>query len=292
MSIAEQRYRDLQSLARDSGRTTQELLTLYVLESFLCRVAQSSMRQRLILKGGVLLAAFDARRPTRDIDFSALNMNNDAQYALTVCSEIASQIHEDGVVFDLMSVSAETIRDDDEYGGVRVSMTAELHTAKISFHIDLNFADPIVPAPKEIAITRILGGSSQIILLGYPISMVLAEKIVTAIQRGTANTRWRDFGDIYNLSRRHSISSRELLMSLNKVAEHRVVDLSALGGVLSGYPEIGQNKYGNWRRKDDRHELPESFGDLLESVCTFTDPIILEGSSKETHWDPVNVVWR
>lgn len=74
MNIAEQRYRDLQSLARASERSMQELLTLYALECFLSRVAQSSMREKLVLKGGVLLAAFDARRPTRDIDFSAFGV--------------------------------------------------------------------------------------------------------------------------------------------------------------------------------------------------------------------------
>lgn len=292
MSTAEQRYRDLQALARASGRSMQELLTIYVLECFLSRVAESPLRQKLVLKGGVLLAAFDIRRPTRDIDFSTLNMNNDVEYALKLCLEIASVIQEDGVVFDFTAISAETIRDDDEYSGVRVSLSASLHTAQISFHIDINVGDPIVPGAKEIGVPRMLEVTNRIVLLGYPISMVLAEKMVTALQRGTANTRWRDFGDIYQLSRRHPISSNDLLNSVRAVAEFRAVAISTLKDSLPGYAEIGQAKYENWRRKQDRQELPENFGELLNSVFAFTDSLIASDPSADTDWDPLSLIWR
>jgi Nucleotidyl transferase AbiEii toxin, Type IV TA system len=61
-------YLDLQNQARRTRRQTQELLQLYVLEGFLARLAASAMRERLVLKGGILLAAFGSRRPTRDVD--------------------------------------------------------------------------------------------------------------------------------------------------------------------------------------------------------------------------------
>lgn len=292
MSTAEQRYRELQVLARNTGRNTQELLTLYVLEGFLSRVAESSYKEILVLKGGVLLAALNARRPTRDIDFAGIDLNSDVENVLKLCREIASNIQDDGIVFDIETVSAIIIRDEDEYCGVRVSMFASIHTAQIPFHIDVNVGDPIVPRAEKVKVPRLLNSTNHIVLLGYPIPMVLAEKIVTAIQRGTANTRWRDFGDIYELSRRHPILLNELKTSVNAVAQYRVVELTTLKESLSGFAEIGQTKYENWRRKQDRLELPEIFGDLLGAVYIFSDPIIDGSAGANVFWDPFTFVWQ
>lgn len=292
MTTAEQAFRNLRAVARASGRSMQELLTIYALECFLSRLAQSPMKEKLVLKGGVLLAAFDIRRPTRDIDFSALNINNDVEYVLRLISEIASILQDDGIAFDFKAASAETIRGDDEYSGVRVSLIATLHSARIHFHIDINVGDPIVPGAKEVGVPRLLDDTNPIVLLGYPISMVLAEKVITAIQRGTASTRWRDFGDIYQLSRRHQISSKELMNSMRAVAEHRSVAISTLQDSLTGYSEIGQTQYENWRRKQDRQELPENLSELLDSVFAFTDSLVVADPAADTHWDPLILIWR
>lgn len=75
-------------------------------------------------------------------------------------------------------------------GGVLLST----FTARIGLHIDVNFGDPIWPAPASVELPLLLGGTLE--LRGYPDHMVLAEKIVTAIARGDQNTRWRDFVDI------------------------------------------------------------------------------------------------
>jgi len=292
MSTGEQKYRELQILARNTGRSTQDLLTLYVLEGFLSRVAGSPHKEMFVLKGGVLLAALDARRPTRDIDFAGVNLDNDVEHVLKLCHDIASDYQDDGLVFDVATASAVTIRDEDEYSGVRVSMSARIHTAQIQFHIDINVGDPIVPRAEEVKVPRMLDDSKHIMLLGYPISMVLAEKIVTAVQRGTASTRWRDFGDLYELSRRHSISLNELKTSVNAVAQHRVVELTTLAEGLSGFAEMGQTKFENWRHKQDLLELPEIFGDLLQAIYIFTDPVIDGRARANTLWDPFTFVWR
>lgn len=104
---------------------------------------------------------------------------------------IAAAAIDDGLAFDPGTVRSELIRDEADYAGVRVHVVAELARARIPIHIDVNFGDPIWPAPQDIVLPTILGG--EVRLLGYPLPMVLAEKIVTAIDRGTANTRWRDF---------------------------------------------------------------------------------------------------
>ena len=83
-------YLDLQNLARSSGRDTAELLQLYTLEGFLDRLSRSRFADHLVLKGGVLLAVFAARRPTRDIDMAALEMDGDVAHVLDVVRQIAA----------------------------------------------------------------------------------------------------------------------------------------------------------------------------------------------------------
>ena len=100
----------------------------------------------------------------------------------------------------------------------------------MSPHIDVNVGDPISPAPKHMRLPRLPGG--EVFLRGYPLAMVRAEKVVTAIARGTVNTRWRDFADIYMLARRHAIDGTELVRSARRVSEHRQVQLVPLSGVL------------------------------------------------------------
>jgi predicted nucleotidyltransferase component of viral defense system len=190
-------------------------LQLYALEGFLDRLSTSAEAKRLVLKGGVLLAAYDTRRPTRDVDLSAEGMNNNPESARQAIARILTQRRDDGFVY--ADPTAEPIRDADAYSGVRVTVPCTIASAKISFHVDINFGDPILPPAETVSIPRLLGGSIEV--RGYPLSMILAEKIVTAVQRGTANTRWRDFVDIHSLSNRQDVDSDELAVSLAAVAE-------------------------------------------------------------------------
>ena len=95
-------YLDLQQQARKSGRPTDEMLLLYVLEGFLARLAASAHREKFVLKGGVLLAAFGNRRPTRDVDLAGLALNNDAEVILALVRDILAVRlpDDDGIEFD------------------------------------------------------------------------------------------------------------------------------------------------------------------------------------------------
>ena len=82
------------------GRPTQELLTLYVVERWLARLAVSPYAEQFVLKGGILLAAFDARRPTADIDTLAQNFANDEATVVARIVAIAEQsLPDDGVEY-------------------------------------------------------------------------------------------------------------------------------------------------------------------------------------------------
>jgi hypothetical protein len=282
-------YLDIQNKARKDKRPTDELLVLYTLEGFLARLANSTYADVLVLKGGVLMAAYAARRPTRDVDLQARDLSNDANHVLGLVRTIATIAAQDGLVFDAAGATAEVIRDDDEYTGVRVSLKARLATAKITFHVDVNVGDPITPEPQTVQLPRLLGGSVE--LRGYPLPMVHAEKIITAVSRGTANTRWRDFGDIYILARAHPVDAVELAQSIATVAAHRQVALAQLADALDGYAELAQARWASWRRRQKREEdLPASFAEVLDTVAAFADPVLSDAVTSGT-WDPAALTW-
>ncbi len=281
-TIAGARYLALRALARAQGRPTAELLQLYALEGFLTRLACSPHRRRFVLKGGVLLAALDARRPTREVDLLALQTPDEIEAVRELVGEVALLQLDDGLELELGP--AEAIREGDAYAGVRVSLRGRLASARLVFHVDVNVGDPVWPAPTLVAVSRLLS-PEPLSLSGYPIAMVLAEKIVTALQRGTANTRWRDFADLYVLAHRHVIVGAELQRAVEEVAAYRVVPLLPLEGVLMGFDALGQSRWAAWRRRHGLGErLPEPFVEVLDLVLHMASPVLARGAG--------GIVWR
>ena len=263
--LAGSRYLALQRLARAQKRATAELLQLYVLEGFLRRLIRSQHDERLVLKGGLLLAAFDLRRATRDVDLLALRTDNDPAVVERLVVEIASVDVDDGVVFLLDTITARSIRDDDVYPGVRAVLEARLATARIKFSVDVNVGDPVVPAPIRTTVPVLLG-DERIDVLAYPKSMVVAEKLVTALQRGRASTRWRDFADLFVLVPGDLLET-EVIEALRAVASHRGVSLRPLGGVLAGMPKEAQTRWATWRERQGAQErVPEDFAAVLDAL--------------------------
>lgn len=287
-TTAGRKYLELQREARRTDRPTDELIQLYALECFLDRLAHSEYVQNFVLKGGVLLAALNARRPTRDIDFAARAIDNDTDAVLRVVREIAVISLDDGIEFDGANANAETIREEDAYSGVRVTLSGTLSRATLRLHVDVNVGDPIWPEPQNITLPRLLDGA--LVVRGYPLEMVLAEKIVTAIARGTASTRWRDFVDIYMLVQRHPIDGRRLQQSMSRVSSHRDVTLSPLRVVLEGYEEVAQARWLAWLKKQRLDTaIPNDFSAVLDVVESFSDPLIANNSVQS--WSPSTRKW-
>jgi len=288
-------YLELRAIAKIAGRASEEYLRLYALEGFLLRLAASANSEDFVLKGGVLLAAYQLRRPTVDIDFAALNTSSDVEAIKSMMIDVANtqlpQDENDGLVFDTSHADAVSIRDEEEYNGVRVSLEASLSTAKMRFHVDVNVGDPIWPGPQNVIVPRLLGG--QIEMLGYPIPMVLAEKIVTAAQRGITSTRWRDFADIYLLTGQHQLVASDARAAISAVAHYRRTEVGSLRETLDGYAAVGQSRWLSWRAKqnhDDR--LPASFADVLEPVLAFADRISeIARVSDQGRWSPITRGW-
>lgn len=282
----------IRKLARQTGGDVQELMTLYALEGLLARTALSESRDDFVLKGGVLLAAFAARRPTKDIDLQATRLAGDPFEVAECLRVIAALELADGLVFDTASVTARTIRDEDEYAGVRVKLMATLGTARLSVGVDVNFGDPIRPAPQLVALPRVMDlGLPPVTMLGYPLTMVLAEKIVTAIDRGAANTRWRDFADVYTLTRLHAVDEDEFRASMEAVADYRQVALVPLLPALAPMSERAQQKYHAWRTRSHREdELPDAFAAVLAAAASFADPVL--SAPATGRWNPHLRTWE
>jgi Nucleotidyl transferase AbiEii toxin, Type IV TA system len=272
-TLAGRRYLDLQREAKGTGRPT----------------GHSEFGDTFILKGGVLLAALDARRPTREIDFAVRVFENSVENVLSAVRTIAVLPLDDGMTFDSSGAVAEAIREEDSYSGIRVILGGTLSRAVVRFHVDVNVGDPIWPEPQQISLPRLIGGAISV--RGYPLEMVLAEKVVTALERGTANTRWRDFVDIYALTRHYRIDAQTLQTSVQRVAKFRAVALTSLRTTLAGYAEIAQPRWIAWLRKQRLDgSIPTDFSVVLRRAVSFADGMIERGGALGT-WDPVEGKW-
>ncbi|MFJ4268811.1 nucleotidyl transferase AbiEii/AbiGii toxin family protein [Paenarthrobacter nicotinovorans] len=283
-------YNQLQALARDRARPFDEILVFYALERFLYRLGGTPYAKDFCLKGGVLLSAHSLRRPTRDIDIQALDFELDVAHVTKVVAAVAAVDTEDGLSFHAGSLDIEQIRDEDEYTGLRVTLPAALHRAKPTIKLDISTGDPIWPAPEQIELPLLLGGSVK--MQGHPLVTVIAEKTVTMLQRGTTSTRWRDFLDVAALSDRYPFAAAHLREAARQVAQHRSVELGPLRALLNGYGQIGQAKWAAWRAKNRAEDLcAKDLDDQVERVLAFMDPIF-DGTAEEHHvWSPDQRSW-
>jgi hypothetical protein len=287
-------YLDLQNRARREGRPTQELLTLYVLERFLARVAASDHRDEFVLKGGLLLAVLDARRPTQDADLLARRISADqATVAARIMEMCQLRLAEDdGVDFLTSTLRTSAIREDGLYGGVRLTMDARVAQARVTLKLDVNVGDPVTPAPVELAYP-VLRDGPPIPLLGYPLATVLAEKLCTAVSLGEGNTRVRDYVDMWTLTGRHDLDYAQARAAVEKTAHHRGTPLRPLGEAIGDLIEIRRTAYTAFRRRlgHDGDPLPQGFDHLVRDVTLYADPILDETAAGGT-WRAARRAWQ
>lgn len=282
-------YLDLQARARREGRNTDELLQLFVLERFLYRVSQSAYGDRLVLKGGMLLAVFDQRRPTADVDLLARQIENDTEMVVAMVREILAIAVDDGVSFPAGDLRASSIREGHLYAGVRVVAPATVSRARLSLRLDVNVGDPVTPRPQIIQFPSLLDAAFP--LLAYPLEMVLAEKIVTMIERGVTNTRERDFADVVLLTGHHVVDAGSLRAAMVATADHRGQQLAPIGEALRPLGERRQRDWEGFLRGSGLAEvLPDAYAAAIELVAAFADRVI-EWPFSVRVWDPAKREW-
>lgn len=129
----------LSRYSKETGRPFQEVLQYFAMERFLFRLSRSKHADKFVLKGGLMLTAWNAprSRPTKDIDFLA-RMSNEIDVVANVVRNVCAVVElSDGLSFDPDSIEAVVIREDADYEGVRVSFLGHLQNARIHMQIDM-----------------------------------------------------------------------------------------------------------------------------------------------------------
>jgi len=285
-------YNDLRNLARRTGRSTDEIMVEYVLERFLYRMGLSPAGGRhFILKGGLLLAQFGARRMTRDIDILGRAFPNDEAEIIRRVAIIATTEADDGVTFDPSTLKTIPIRADEEYNGLRLTMLATIARALLKLQLDISFGDPVTPEPQIINYPQQLSADSFQIF-GYPLATVIAEKLSTAVSLGDLNTRERDYADLYRLVTLHTLDGGELTEALTSTARHRGIPLRTLTSSITDLGERRQSSYTAWLRRQGTASsgYPDLFAHVIALVTAFADPL-LAGKAVTLSWHPKSGMW-
>lgn len=188
----------IRNIAKDNNADARILLRIHMMERLLERVSVSNYRNNFIIKGGMLITALVgvSLRSTMDIDTSLENLNLSEADARRIITEIKDIDIGDGITFKIRN--AESIMDEMEYPGIRITMDAIMCKLVIPIKVDISTGDIITPQPVEYRY-KLLLEDRYINLLSYNLETVLAEKIQTVLARGILNTRMRDFYDIRTL---------------------------------------------------------------------------------------------
>jgi predicted nucleotidyltransferase component of viral defense system len=211
----------LLNLARARGQPLELLLTRYALERLLHRLSISTHRNRFVLKGALLLTTWfdEPHRATRDLDLLGFGDPSD-DALLAVFREVMAVAVDDGVSFDTAKLQVQPIREDLEYGGSRLRTTASLAGARIPVVVDVGFGDAIEPGAEDIDLPVLLEMPSPH-LRAYPQETVVAEKLHAMVALGLANSRMKDYYDVWMLLRRLEIDGGRLRRSVEATFERR-----------------------------------------------------------------------
>jgi Domain of unknown function (DUF1814). len=176
----------------------QILIRAYIMERFLERISLSEYKNNFVLKGGMLISSMVGLdiRSTMDIDGTIQNMPLTIETARQTVENITAIPLEDNTVFSIISIG--NIMEEAEYGGVRVNLEAQIDKMKTPLKIDISTGDVITPRKIEYRY-KLMFEDRMIAVWAYNLETILAEKMDSIIRKGTANTRLRDFYDLYLL---------------------------------------------------------------------------------------------
>lgn len=216
----------LLNLARDTGEEFNFVLIRYGIERLLYRLSQTEHADAFVLKGAMLFHLFSnvAHRPTRDVDFLGRgepDLDRMRDIFATVCS---LEVQDDGLSFDESSVQAERIRDDAEYEGIRLHAVGKLERARIPLQIDIGFGDAITPAPRKRKLPSLLQFPAPRLKV-YPWETVVAEKFQAIVELGMANSRMKDFFDLYHMAKAFKFDGSKLSKAIQATFTCRNTEL-------------------------------------------------------------------
>jgi predicted nucleotidyltransferase component of viral defense system len=204
----------LQNISRERSQTFQLVLTHYVLERLLYRLSQTRHRDRFALKGAMLITKWfaDPLRPTQDLDLLGFG-DADPDKMVSTFREICAVPFDDAVVFDIEGVEIDRIREELEYGGLRIKTNATVDGARVRVAIDIGFGDATELGLVEMDLPVLLDFPAPH-LRAYARETVIAEKFQAMVMLGRANSRMKDIYDIWVLSRTHEFKGDNLARAI------------------------------------------------------------------------------
>lgn len=264
----------LLNLAREQGRGFDVLLVRFALERLLVRLSQTKHRDSYILKGGMLVTQWlkHDNRETRDMDF--LGFGPDAPDAIkAIFAEIMTIEAEDGLAFDVEALTATAIREEMEYGGIRLRTSAYLERTRIPIRLDIGFGDALADAGQSINYPSLLG-MEQPSIRSYPPEAVIAEKFQAVVALGLANGRMKDFYDLWAVPKAMPIDERALDAAIAATFERRATPVPGDRPVgLSEAMTQDADALRRWRAYIDSLGLPTlDFAAVIDDIWALLAP--------------------
>lgn len=273
--------------SKKDNRSFNELLQYYAMERFLYRLSLSTHAQHYILKGALMLRAWNSSefRSTMDIDMLGKTGNEEANIIVQICDILAVEVAPDGLVFDSESIRTERIDEDADYEGIRVRFNGFLGTARISMQIDIGFGDIVYPEPEKADLPGMLDFPAPT-LLCYSRESAIAEKFEAMVKLGHLNSRMKDFYDIWLLSRQFRFELSKLAEAVKLTFKQRGTELNyPIEAFSADFISSRLSMWAVFHKRLKQDHVPASFQDIATVVESFLAPVI-KGDSEEKEWTP------
>jgi len=295
-NIAASVHDRLLARAMAERRPFDELLQYYAIERFLYRLSRSRHVDRFVLKGALMIQIWGGpfSRATRDIDLLSTSVVSVDRMSEIFQDCLDVNVKDDGLRFDAESIRSEEIRLGAEYGGVRVTFRAFLENADIRLQVDVGFGDVGTPKAKPVVYPSLLG-LEEPRLLGYTPETTVAEKLQAMVVLDMANSRMKDFLDVWQLAANREFAGRTLARAVRSTFDRRKTPFPGTTPIAftSAFSE-NEEKQVQWNaylRKERIHaqEKPPSLKDAIDVIASFALPVLealAKGQSFSFHWLP------
>lgn len=276
--------------ARETKQDFNLVLTRYAIERLLYRISISKHADQFLLKGALLFDLwFDIpHRPTRDADFLGFG-SAELPHVESIFKDICTIETPDGVAFQADSVRAAEIRKDANYAGVRVTLLGLIDGARCPIQVDIGFGDAVTPGPEDVEYPVMLSEFEAPKLRVYPRYTVVAEKFEALSSLGIANSRMKDYFDLWILAQHTDFDGDLLCRALHATFERRRTPLpDGLPFGLSDEFAQDRQKQTQWQaflRKNRLEAL--ALNDVIAALVAFMLPVIKAANSStvfSTHW--------
>jgi predicted nucleotidyltransferase component of viral defense system len=270
----------LLNIAKAEGRDFGQVLTKFSLERLLYRLSKSKHADSFLLKGALLFDLwFDVPlRPTRDIDLLGFGLA-ELPHVVGVFDDLCQMSVEDGVVFLADSINAAEIRKEANYAGIRVSMVALLGNARTAIQVDIGYGDAVTPAPETAIYPVLLEDFPAPQLRVYPRYTVVAEKVETIATLGIANSRMKDYFDLWVLRQQGEFDREVLRLAIAATFARRGRPLPSQVPVgLSDAFAADQQKQRQWQAFLKKNQLEQTeLAVVVQALRDWLHPLLKDG---------------